>query len=251
MILFNKFGLHQPLNRQSETYAAEGVSLSVSTLADYVGHCTILLQRLIDLIEAHILSGQRIHHDDTTVPVMAAGKTITGRIWTSVRDDRPFGGGDPPAVIFYYSRDRSGVHPAKQLADYTGVLQADAYSGYDALYKANREPGPIAEAACWAHARRPFYKDAQTGKSPIAITAVAQMDAIFAAERQINGHSAAERRAYRSVGIRARRWSPISKPGCVPPMTSCHARVNSPRPSITCFAAGTASPASSMTAGSA
>ena len=201
MILFNKFGLHQPLNRQSETYAAEGVSLSVSTLADYVGYCTILLQRLIDLIEAHILSGQRIHHDDTTVPVMAAGKTITGRIWTSVRDDRPFGGGDPPAVIFYYSRDRSGVHPAKQLADYTGVLQADAYSGYDALYKANREPGPIAEAACWAHARRPFYKDAQTGKSPIAITAVAQMDAIFAAERQINGHSAAERRAYRTVHI--------------------------------------------------
>ena len=101
--------------------------------------------------------------------------------------------------MFYYSRDRSGVHPAKQLAGYTGVLQADAYPGYDALYKANREPGPIAEAACWAHARRPFYKDAQTGKSPIAITAVAKMDAIFAAEREINRHSAAGRLAYRAV----------------------------------------------------
>jgi len=177
----------------------EGVSLSVSTLADYVGHCTILLQRIIDLIEAHVLSGQRIHHDDTTVPVIAAGKTITGRIWASLRDDRPFGGSDPPGVMFYYSRDRSGVHPAKQLAGYTGILQADAYPGYDALYQANREPGPITEAACWAHARRPFYKDAQTGKSPIAVTVVAKMDAIFAAERQINGHSAAERLAYRTV----------------------------------------------------
>ncbi len=101
MVLFNKFGLHEPLNRQSETYAAEGMSISVSTLADYVGHGAVLLRGLVDLIEAHILAGERIHHDDTTVPVMAAGKTVTGRIWASVRDDRPFGGTDPPAV--YYS----------------------------------------------------------------------------------------------------------------------------------------------------
>jgi len=99
MVLFNKFGLHQPLNRQSETYAAEGMSISVSTLADYVGHGTVLLRSLVDLIEAHILAGERIYHDDTTVPVMAAGKTMTGRIWASVRDDRPFGGTDPPLSV--------------------------------------------------------------------------------------------------------------------------------------------------------
>ncbi len=201
MILFNKFGLHQPLNRQSETYAAEGVSLSVSTLADYVGHCSLLLRRLVELIEAHVLAGRRIHHDDTTVPVIAAGKTITGRIWATVRDDRPFGGSDPPAAIFYYSRDRSGIHPQRQLAGYTGILQADAYAGYDELYKAARKPGPITEAACWAHARRPFYKEAQSGKSPIAVEAVVRFDAIFAAEREINGRSADERLAYRTVHV--------------------------------------------------
>jgi hypothetical protein len=86
------------------------MSISVSTLADYVGHGAVLLRGLVDLIEAHILAGERIHHDDTTVPVMAAGKTITGRIWASVRDDRPFGGTDPPAVCYYYTRDRTGAH---------------------------------------------------------------------------------------------------------------------------------------------
>jgi transposase len=201
MILFNKFALHQPLNRQSETYAAEGVSLSVSTLADYVGHCTILLRGLVELIEAHVLAGERIHHDDTTVPVMAAGKTITGRIWASVRDDRPFGGADPPAVVYYYTRDRTGAHPQRQLASYTGILQADAYGGYDALYERGRKPGPIVEAACWSHARRPFYKEARLSGAPLAREAVTRMDAIFAAEREIWGRSADERLAWRQVHV--------------------------------------------------
>ncbi len=201
MILFNKFALHQPLNRQSETYAAEGVNLSVSTLADYVGHCTILLRGLVELIEAHVLAGERIHHDDTTVPVLAAGKTITGRIWASVRDDRPFGGADPPAVIYYYTRDRTGAHPQRQLASYTGILQADAYGGYDALYERGRKPGPIVEAACWSHARRPFYKEARLSGSPLAREAVTRMDAIFASEREIWGRSADERLAWRQVYV--------------------------------------------------
>ena len=201
MILFNKFGLHQPLNRQSETYAAEGMSLSVSTLADYVGHCTILLRGLVDLIEAHVLAGERIHHDDTTVPVMAAGKTITGRIWAAVRDDRPFGGADPPAVVYYYTRDRTGAHPQRQLARYCGILQADAYSGYDALYAPCRKPGMILEAACWAHARRPFYKEARLSGAPLALEVVTRMDAIFAIERRIWGQSADERLASRQVHI--------------------------------------------------
>ena len=201
MILFNKFGLHQPLNRQSETYAAEGMSLSVSTLADYVGHCTILLRGLVELIETHVLAAERIHHDDTTVPVMAAGKTITGRIWAAVRDDRPFGGADPPAVVYYYTRDRTGAHPQRQLAGYCGILQADAYSGYDALYAPNRKPGPILEAACWAHARRPFYKEARLSGAPLALEVVTRMDAIFAAEREIWGHGANERLASRQIHV--------------------------------------------------
>src|SRR4051812_50000903 len=85
------------------------------------------------------------------------GKTITGRLWTYVRDDRPFAGPDPPAAMFYYSRDRSGEHPARHLAGYAGILQADAYGGYNKLYQADRKPGPIVEATCWAHARRPLF----------------------------------------------------------------------------------------------
>src|SRR5438270_59761 len=108
-------------------------------------------------VEAHVFAAERLHGDDTTVPVLAKGKTITGRLWTYVRDDRPFAGPDPPAAMFYYSRDRSGEHPARHLAGYAGILQADAYGGYNKLYEAGRQPGPIVEATCWAHARRPVF----------------------------------------------------------------------------------------------
>src|SRR6202023_1266784 len=134
MILFEKFGQHQPLNRQSERYAREGIDLSVSTLADQIGACAAVLQPLHALIEAHVLAAERLHGDDTTVPILAKGKTITGRIWTYVRDDRPFGGRAPPAALYYASRDRRGVHPADHLRSFTGILQADAYSGFNALY---------------------------------------------------------------------------------------------------------------------
>jgi hypothetical protein len=143
----------------------------------------------------------RFHHDDTTVPVIAAGKTITGRVWASLRDDRPFGGKDPPSVMFYYTRDRTSAHPQRQLAHFSGILQADAYTGYDALYVPGRKPGPILEAACWAHARRPFYKEARANGSPVAREVVTRMDAIFAAEREIWGHSAEERRAFRQIRV--------------------------------------------------
>src|ERR1700677_3142820 len=130
MILFEKFGQHQPLNRQSERYAREGVDLSLSTLADLVGACTAALQPLHALIEAHVLAAERLHGDDTTVPILAKGKTIKGHIWAYVRDDKPFGGQGPPAALFYASRDRAGEHPERHLAKWGGVLQADAYSGY-------------------------------------------------------------------------------------------------------------------------
>ena len=129
MILFEKFGQHQPLNRQSERYAREGIDLSVSTLADQVGACTAALQPLYALIEAHVLAAERLFGDDTTVPILAKTKTVTGRIWTYVRDDRPFGGTAPPAALYYASRDRRQEHPERHLKDFAGILQADARCG--------------------------------------------------------------------------------------------------------------------------
>src|SRR3954451_5884420 len=204
MILFEKFGQHQPLNRQSERYAREGIDLSVSTLADQVGACATVLRPLYELIEAHVLSAERLHGDDTTVPILAKGKTVTGRIWTYVRDDLPFGSRAPPAALYYASRDRAGAHPERHLHGFCGILQADAYSGYNRLYDAGRPQGAITPAFCWAHARRHFFELAdiaanpRRGKnavviSPIALEAVRRIDALFEIERVINGRSTAER----------------------------------------------------------
>src|SRR5438045_3455981 len=143
MILLEKFGQHQPLNRQSERYRREGIDLSLSTLADQVGACATALQPLHALIERHVLAAERLHGDDTTVPILAKGKTVTGRIWTYVRDDRPFGGHAPPAALYYASRDRKHEHPVQHLQAFTGILQADAYGGYNALYDPSRKPGAI------------------------------------------------------------------------------------------------------------
>lgn len=195
MILEAKFGQHLPLNRQSETFAREGIELSVSTLADWVGTCAATLTPLMALIEAHVLAAERLHGDDTTVPLMAKDRTVTARLWTYVRDDRPFAGPAPPAAMFRYSRDRTAEHPKRHLAAYAGILQADAYAGFNDLYAPGREPGPITEAACWAHGRRKLFKLAEVAHAPLAAEAVRRIDAIFAAERAINGQSAAERLA--------------------------------------------------------
>ena len=211
MILFEKYSQHQPLNRQAERYAREGVPLSLSTLADQVGTCCTVLRPIRDRLLAYVLAAERLHGDDTTVPVLAKGKTIIGRCWTYVRDDRPFGGRAPPAAVFFYSRDRSGEHPQQHLADWGGILQADAYSGYGKLYEADRQANPILEAACWAHARRKFFvlADIEAGArrraqgrkppvlSPIALEAVQRIDALFDIERRINGLSAEQRLAVR------------------------------------------------------
>jgi transposase len=192
-ILFAKYGLHLPLNRQSDVYAREGIALDVSTLADWVGAAAATLMPLVDVIRTHVFAAERIHADDTTVPVLAKGKTRTGRLWTYVRDDRPFAGPDPPAAVFFYSRDRGGEHPEQHLASYAGLMQADAYAGFNRLYEANRRPGPIVEAACWAHGRRKFFDLARLNKAPIAMEAVARIDALFAIEREINGLAPHER----------------------------------------------------------
>jgi transposase len=213
MIMFEKFGQHQPLNRQAERYALEGVPIPLSTMADAVGSVCAALDPIRRLLEAHVMAAERLHADDTTVPVLAVGKTDTGRCWIYLRDDSPFGGTGPPAAIFYYSRDRRGEHPQGHLAGYAGILQADAYDGYNKLYVPGRSPGLILEAACWVHARRPFFAMADieenarrkaAGKkeialSPIAIEIVRRIDALFEIERSINGKSAEERLAERQT----------------------------------------------------
>jgi transposase len=211
MIMFEKFGQHQPLNRQAERYAREGVPLSLSTLADQVGACVGVMRPIFERLQAHVFSAARVHGDDTTVPVLAKGKTDIGRCWVYVRDDRPFGGQAPPAAVFYYSRDRAGEQPERHLSTFSGILQADAYGGYGRLYEAGRSPGPILEAACWSHARRKFFVLADIEASarrralnktpspisPLALEAVRRIDALFGIEREINGLDVDHRKAVR------------------------------------------------------
>jgi transposase len=214
MILNGKFGNHLPLNRQSESFAREGIDLEVSTLADWVGACAGTLAPLVALIRTHVFAGERIHGDDTTVPVLAKLQTVTGRLWTYVRDDRPFGGQSPPAAVFYYSPDRGGAHPSQHLVGYAGILQADAYAGYGDLYRPDRRPGPITEAACWSHSRRKFFVLADITKaatarshkkhaawSPLAHEAVRRIDRIFDAERALNGLAAQTRLELRPIHL--------------------------------------------------
>jgi transposase len=171
----------------------------------------VALGPIHDRIEAHVLAAARLHGDDTTVPVLAKGKCDIGRCWVYVRDDKPFGGSDPPAAVFYYSRDRQGEHPRSHLANYSGILQADAYGGYGELYAADRKPGPVTEALCWAHGRRKFFELADIAAaarkkargrtdvviSPMALEAVQRIDALFDIERDLNGLTAEQRFAAR------------------------------------------------------
>ena len=160
------------------------------------------------MIEAHVLEAERLHGDDTTVPILAKGKTATGRAWVYVRDDRPFGVTAPPASLFYSSRDRSGDHPEHHLKGFAGILQADAYAGYNRLYLPDRKPGPVTEALCWSHSRRKFFvladiaANTRRGKnappiSPIAFEAVKRIDALFDIEREITSLPAEQRLAVR------------------------------------------------------
>ncbi len=208
-IVFDKFGMHSPLNRQSTRFKCEGIDLSTSTLADQVGFGTAALMPVYDLIEKHVFAAERLHGDDTTIPIQAKGKCVTGRIWTYVRDDQPFGGTAAPAAIYYASSDRRGEHPQKHLAEYGGILQSDCYNGFEPLAVAETKTVPIIFAFCHAHSRRKFFaladiqKNARDYKrkgkpiSPIALEAVKRYDELFEIERQINGLSAEERLAVR------------------------------------------------------
>lgn len=205
MVLNGKYGLHLPLERQSKAFSHESIELDVSTLADWVGACAATLAPLVEAIKAHVFAAGRIHADDTTVKVLAKGKCRTGRFWDYVRDDRPFGGGAAPAVVFFYSADRESRHPHDHLAGYQGLMQADAYAGFTKLYEPSRKPGPIIEQACWAHARRAHFDLARLQKSPIAIEIIKRIDVLFAIEREINGTSPEHRRA-----VRQERSAPLA-----------------------------------------
>src|SRR5260370_1211173 len=182
----------------------ERVALRVSTLAAQVGGCGTVLRPLYELIRARVLDGERVHGDETPVPVLAKHQTRKGRLWTYVRDDKPFAGPAPPAAVFFYSRDRTAQHPESHLRDYAGILQADAYAGFNRLYDAGRKPGPITEASCWAHGRRKFFELADVAAkargqlsvlAPLAVEAVKRIDAIFEIQRQIHARSPAARLA--------------------------------------------------------
>jgi transposase len=202
-MLFDKFGMHIPLNRQSVRFKAERIDLPLSTLADQVGHGTFAVMPLFQLIERHVLAAERLHGDDTTIRILAKGKCTTGRIWTYVRDDRPFAGPAPPAAVYYASGNRRGEHPQRHLAAFAGILQADCYGGFEPLFDPKRKAMPITPAFCLAHARRGFFeladieKAAREGKgkpvSPIALEAVRRLDTLFEIERAINGRGADER----------------------------------------------------------
>ena len=199
-VLVSKYADHQPLYRQSEIYARQGVELERSTLAEWVAATSALLDPLVETLRRYVLDCGKLHADDTPVPVLApgTGKTKTGRLWTYVRDDRPAGGDAAPAVWFAYSPDRKGEHPQQHLREFRGTLQADAYAGFNQLY-AN---GRIQEAACWAHVRRKFYDLAQTHGSPIAKEAIERISALYAIESEIRGRPPDERRQVRQARAR-------------------------------------------------
>ncbi|QDF97846.1 IS66 family transposase [Azoarcus sp. DD4] len=196
-VLTAKYCDHLPLYRQSDIYARAGVTLERSTLADWVGQCSALLRPLVEALNRYVLAAAKVHADDTPVPVLAPGegKTRNGRLWTYVRDDRPAGDRAAPAVWFAYSPNRRGEHPQAHLKAFRGILQADAFAGYGPLYA----HGDIAEAACWAHARRKFYELAKAHASPIATEALTRIGALYEVEAAIRGQPPDVRREVRQA----------------------------------------------------
>jgi transposase len=201
-VIVAKYADHCPLYRQQSIYRRSGVDLDRATLADWVAGVSRLLEPLVDVLGRYVLAAQKVHADDTPVPVLdpGRGQTKTARLWAYVRDDRPAGSRDPPAVWYRYSPDRKAQHPSSHLHKFCGILQADAYSGFAALYQSGR----ILEASCWAHARRKFYDLYVASRSPIAAEAIQRIGALYAIEREIRGKMPAERAA-----VRQERASPL------------------------------------------
>ncbi|MEG8223963.1 IS66 family transposase [Sphingomonas sp. HH69] len=213
-LVFQKYGLHQPLNSQRDRLEAQGIPLSLSTLADQVGAVCAALKPISLLNDAHVLAAERIHADDTTVPLLAKYKTEVARIWDYVCDDRPFGGPAPPALMCRYSRNRRGEHPRAHLAGYTGILQVDRYAGFNEMFEQGWADKAMTRANCWQHGRRKLFvlvdvasqlKGKKKGSvpllSPLAREGLEMIDQIFAVERDINGKTAEERLAVRKEKV--------------------------------------------------
>ena len=201
-ILVAKYADHLPLYRQTQIYARAGVALERSTLADCVGGAAALLEPLVEALARYVVATPYLHGDDTPVPVLepGRGKTKTGRLWTYVRDGRPWADSAAPAVWFRYSPDRKGEHPQSHLRHFSGCLQADGYAGFDRLYQDER----IREAACWAHVRRKFYDLYESNNSPLAAEALAKIAKLYQVEETIRGRSPEER-----VLVRGARAGPL------------------------------------------
>jgi transposase len=204
-VLVGKYCDHLPLYRQSGIYAREGVELDRGTLADWVGKATSLMSPLVEAVAQHVMAAEKLHVDDTPVPVLApgTGKTKTGRLWVYLRDERPYGSQAPPAVVYRYSPDRKGEHPRAQLAKFRGFLQADGYSGFERLYEtANGQSATVTEVACWAHVRRKFYDIHVATNAPIAGEALRRIGQLFDIERAAMGLSPEKRLHIRQSAAR-------------------------------------------------
>jgi transposase len=234
-IVVSKYDDHLPLYRQAEIFARDGVSLGTSTLSGWVGATAAVLKPLVDALATDVLAGDNLHVDDTPVPVLApgTGKTKTGRLWTYVRDERPFAGSRPPAALFFYSPDRKGAHPQAHLKDFRGVIHADGYAGFNELFAGGR----IVEAGCWAHVRRKFFDVHAATSSPIAKEALDRIGQLYAVEKIIRG-SPPDRRLQQ----RQRQSKPIAEAlAGWAEQTACAsspANPTSPRPSDICGRAG-------------
>ena len=199
-VVVSKYADHLPLYRQAEIMAREGVELSRSTLADWVGQSAALLRPLVDALAAQVMAGSVVHADDTPVPVLSpgTGRTRTGRLWAYMRDERPWSGPAPPAVLYRYSPDRRGEHPRAHLHNTRGTLQADGYTGFEGLYR----QGHLVEAACWAHVRRKFHDLHATGQAPLATEALRRIGQLYAVEDAIRGSPAEARKQARQTGAK-------------------------------------------------
>jgi transposase len=198
-VLVGKYADHVPLYRQSQIYARQGIELDRSTLAGWVGRAAAELRPLHERLFEHLKGSPKLFMDETRAPVLDPGRrrTKTGYLWAIARDDRPWGGTDPPAVAYLYAPGRGAEHAIRLLAGFKGVLQVDAYAAYNALADPARDGGPVTLAYCWSHVRRRFYEIAQGGDAPIAEEALQRIAALFAIERTIRGDPPEQRRSVR------------------------------------------------------
>lgn len=243
-VLVSKYADHLPLYRQAQIYGRQGVNLDRSTLADWVGKAAFLLRPVYERLFERLKASTKLFADETTAPALdpGRGRTKTGQFFAYARDERTWGGADPPGVTYLYAPDRKAEQPIRHLQGFTGVLQVDGYAGYKTLAGKNA----VSLAFCWSHVRRKFYDLAQGGPAPIASEALLRITELYRIEGDIRGRCAEERRDARQARSRpsSRRWSR----GCTPSFSSSVRRASLPRPSATRSRAGRASVASSTTA---